>query len=278
MERCFYRHYELEGRLHRIGVGEFNCHTERLFQHLDIDTLDYSLSVIISGELWFKDQHDNVKILKKGDVFQRQPKALHSTCVIPTETYREQFCLMSGDLYSHFSQMALIPNDVTFRTTNTPESIKQFNRLNLALQSHSPDWYMTAMNAMQNWLFLLGTQKESSDTCYGDQKKALAKEKLLSNWNEPLPMVAKGLGLSYSAFRKWFKDEVGITPGNFRKVSRIKLGCDLLAHPDLSITHVAEVLSYPDIYSFSKQFKQVIGTTPSNFKLRMSKTSTALNG
>ncbi|NIY82406.1 AraC family transcriptional regulator [Vibrio hepatarius] len=266
MERCFYRHYQLDGNLHRIGCGEFNCLNEQLIQHLDINTLDYSLSMIASGSLWFKDQDGQVKILKKGDIFQRKPGLMHSTCVVPTEEYREQFCLMSGELYSHFSQMELIPNDLTFQTMNTPESTKQFNQLIIALQSHSPTWYKKAMNAMQNWLFLLDSQKVAKHESTGYCKQALAKEELLSNWSKPIPLIAKDIGFSYSAFRKWFKQEVGMTPGSFRKLSRIKLGCDLLLQSDTSVTYVSEALGYPDIYSFSKQFKQVVGLTPSQFK------------
>ncbi len=266
MERYFYRQYQLDERSHRVGCGEFNCENENLIQHLDVDTQDYSLSVITAGSLWFKDPNGQVKILKKGDVFQRKPGVIHSTCVVPTEAYHEQFCLMSGELFSHFNRMQLIPNELTFQTMDSPENTKRFNHLVNAMQSSSPTWYKKAMNAMQNWLFLLDSQKvvprERADNC----KQALAKEELINDWSKPIPLIAQELGVSYSAFRKWFKQEVGVTPGSFRKISRIKLGCELLLQPNLTITHVSEALDYPDIYSFSKQFKQVIGMTPSQFK------------
>lgn len=266
MERYFYRQYQLEEKSHRVGCGEFYCENENLIQHLDVNTKDYSLSVISAGSLWFKDHKGQVKILKKGDVFQRKPGVIHSTCVVPNEAYHEQFCLMSGELFSHFNRMQLIPNELTFQTMDSPENTKRFNQLMNAMQNNSPTWYKKVMNAMQNWLFLLESQKimprEHTDYC----KQTLAKEELIANWSKPIPLIAQELGVSYSAFRKWFKEEIGVTPGAFRKISRIKLGCELLSQPNLTVTHVSEALDYPDIYSFSKQFKQVIGLTPSQFK------------
>ncbi|NVD07099.1 helix-turn-helix transcriptional regulator [Vibrio sp. JPW-9-11-11] len=265
-ERSIYRHYQLDGNIHRLGCGEVACSNQPLIQHLDVNTLDYSFSIIVSGSLWFKDQAGQVTILKKDDIFQRKPGVQHSTCVVPTQEYREQFCLMSGELYAHFNRMGLVPTEITFTSEHHPESTKHFTQLSLALRSDSPNWYKKAMNAMQNWLFLLDSRKrlthESIDSC----KQALAKEKLLSNWNTPIPLIAKDMGLSYSTFRKWFTQEIGMTPGGFRKLSRIKLACDLLLTPELSITYVSEALGYPDIYSFSKQFKQVVGMTPSLFR------------
>ncbi|KGY09658.1 hypothetical protein NM09_03115 [Vibrio caribbeanicus] len=249
-----------------MGCGEFSCQNERIVQHLDVNTQDYSLSLIVSGALWFKDQQGQVQILKKGDVFQRKPGMVHSTCVVPTEEYREQFCLMSGDLYLHFNQMELIPREMTFQSQATPESTKQFSLLAKAIKNDSPHWYKKAMNAMQNWLFLIDDQKDEKRELTGLNKKIFAKEELVSSWSKPIPFIAQDLGMSYSTFRKWFKQEVGLTPGAFRKLSRVKLGCDLLLQPNLSITHVSEALDYPDVYSFSKQFKQVIGVTPSQFK------------
>lgn len=263
---CKYRYYMLNGNQQRIGVGDFTCNNNDIQHHDDVDTLDYSLSLIVCGKLWFKDDSGNVRILKAGDVFQRVPGIIHSTCVVPTEEYREQFCLVSGELYHHLKAMYLIPDEITFNIEITPDLLNKFLQVKQIISSQSRSWFQNTLLMMQCWILAIEQTRNDiamSDAC---SLEMLAKEQLLKSWNTPLPHVAEKLNMSYSGFRKWFKDTVGITPGSFRKVSRIQQSCELLEQHHFSITQVAEVLEYPDIYCFSRQFKQVMGMTPSKYQ------------
>lgn len=264
---CHFRYHKYNENQKRIGVGDFTCYSnEEILHHNDVNTLDYSLSLIVRGKLWFKDEAGNIHILKEGDVFQRIPGVIHSSCVIPTEEYREQFCLFSGEVYHHLKSLNFIPGDIIFNIEVTPELLREFQNVKQTISSQSQDWLQKTLHRMQYWIFAIEQNRSDKKVIKASGLEMLAKELLLKSWNEPLPNIAKKLNMSYASFRKWFKDTVGITPGSFRKVSRIRQSCELLELPNINVTQVADALEYPDIYCFSKQFKQVMGVTPSNYQ------------
>jgi len=46
---------------------------------------------------------------------------------------------------------------------------------------------------------------------------------------------------------------------------KINLACDLLSSEMYSVSQVAEMSGYDDIYFFSRQFKEYIGISPTEF-------------
>ena len=78
--------------------------------------------------------------------------------------------------------------------------------------------------------------------------------------------VAQELGCSLDHFIRQFRLCKGITPGEFILRCRIQTAADLLRYTTYSITDIAELLGYPDVYSFSKQFRKRAGQSPSAFR------------
>ncbi|ENM5729277.1 helix-turn-helix transcriptional regulator [Vibrio mimicus] len=265
-QELYYRYHNYHEHQNRIGVGDITCYRDEILHHNDVDTLDYSLSLVVKGKLQFKDEAGDIHILKRGGVFQRIPGVIHSTCVIPTEEYREQFCLFSREVFYHLKSLNFIPDEMIFNIELTPELLCKLQNIKHSISSQSSDWLPTVLLDMQHWFLAIEQSRRTSQVTKASGLEMLAKEQLLQSWNEPLPVVAKRLNMSYTSFRKRFKELVGTTPGGFRKVNRIRQSCELLDLPSFSVTQVAEALEYPDVYCFSKQFKQVIGMTPSNYR------------
>jgi AraC family transcriptional regulator of arabinose operon len=63
-----------------------------------------------------------------------------------------------------------------------------------------------------------------------------------------------------------FKRHKGITPWEFVIRCRIEKAGSLLRFSSHSVGQVADLLGYPDIYSFSKQFKAHTGQTPTQYR------------
>lgn len=80
-----------------------------------------------------------------------------------------------------------------------------------------------------------------------------------------LPALAISLGLSYDRFRKLFRGQVGVSPGEYRIRRRIDHAQHLIAQERLSVKAAAYRLGYPDPYTFSKQFKRYTGQSPTAF-------------
>lgn len=95
-----------------------------------------------------------------------------------------------------------------------------------------------------------------------------AKFQLSMNLNEKLqlPQLARGLGLSYDAFRKKFRDKLGVSPKEYRIRKKIEKAQELLRDPIPSIEEISHELGYTDLFAFSKQFKKKTGLSPTSFR------------
>lgn len=71
------------------------------------------------------------------------------------------------------------------------------------------------------------------------------------------------MGESY--FQKLFKEIHGISPKKYIIQLKINHACDLLRLERYTVTQIAELCNFSDIYFFSRQFKEYMGITPTQF-------------
>jgi len=74
--------------------------------------------------------------------------------------------------------------------------------------------------------------------------------------------IAKSYNMSYSHFRKLFKDKSGLPPNSFLIQERLEYAKRLLCCSDLTIKEVAEKSGFNSVYYFSKKFKEKEGISP----------------
>jgi AraC-like DNA-binding protein len=74
--------------------------------------------------------------------------------------------------------------------------------------------------------------------------------------------LAQHLGISYTTFRRVFKQETGRPPGEYFIEMKINRAKELLL-TDRSIQEVADLLGFESVYYFSRLFKARTGSSPS---------------
>ena len=79
--------------------------------------------------------------------------------------------------------------------------------------------------------------------------------------------IAKTLGVSYSSFRKLFKEHTGIAPAMYQHNLRLQLAKELLTSTDESIKEIAYRLNFGSPDYFSSKFKAKTGMKPSDYRL-----------
>ncbi len=67
-------------------------------------------------------------------------------------------------------------------------------------------------------------------------------------------------------FGRLFRKYAGTTPGDYVLRARIDAAMGLLRSSSHSITRIAELLGYTDVYAFSRQFKQKAGMAPTEYR------------
>lgn len=84
--------------------------------------------------------------------------------------------------------------------------------------------------------------------------------------------IADELEVGYSWFRKVFKENTGISPGQYFIQLKIQKAKQLLGNPQYAIKEVAYMLKFESPFYFSKLFKQKTGFTPLQFRSMVLKT------
>lgn len=77
--------------------------------------------------------------------------------------------------------------------------------------------------------------------------------------------LAAMCGMKESYFQRLFKEKYGLPPRKYIIHLKINHACELLQSERYSITQVAELCHFSDVYFFSRQFKAYMDITPTQF-------------
>lgn len=80
-----------------------------------------------------------------------------------------------------------------------------------------------------------------------------------------VPFLADKCGISEVYLKKLFIKKFGLSPIKYIIQLKVNHACDLLRSKQYSVTQVAELCGYDNVYYFSRQFKEYVGTAPSVF-------------
>lgn len=72
-------------------------------------------------------------------------------------------------------------------------------------------------------------------------------------------------GLSYSYFKKLFVDKFGCPPVKYVNRLKIRRACELLQTGHFSVSEIAKLCGYENVYYFSNVFKKQMGVSPKNY-------------
>lgn len=81
--------------------------------------------------------------------------------------------------------------------------------------------------------------------------------------------LARKLGVSYTSFRRTFRQQTGTAPAQFQSEIRLNRARDLLASTDLTVSEIAAQTGYETVFYFSRFFKLKTGLTPNAYRRRV---------
>ena len=99
-----------------------------------------------------------------------------------------------------------------------------------------------------------------------DSRVAIAIELLSASPDAKLTDVAKALNLSKSRLRHLMKAEVGLPPGKYVKLLKMRQARELLASTFLQIKQVIHRVGINDTSHFVRDFKKAFGVTPTHYR------------
>ncbi len=78
--------------------------------------------------------------------------------------------------------------------------------------------------------------------------------------------IASSLGISYSLFRKDFKEYTGYAPAQYFQELKLRAAREMLAETQLSIKEIAYKLNFSSYEYFLSFFKKKVGYTPLEYR------------
>lgn len=90
----------------------------------------------------------------------------------------------------------------------------------------------------------------------------------MENLHRPLPLstLAGHAKMSVRTFTRRFRDEVGLTPGQWLTLQRVERGRVLLESSDLAVDQVAEKAGFGAPSSFRLHFRAAVGVSPNTYR------------
>lgn len=100
------------------------------------------------------------------------------------------------------------------------------------------------------------------------QKIIQARELMKKNIERPIPpvQIAEKLCVSYSWFRRMFKEYTGVSPALYQQNLRHLRAKELLSSTSISISEIAYMLNFEGVSQFSISFAKKEGMPPSQFR------------
>ena len=85
--------------------------------------------------------------------------------------------------------------------------------------------------------------------------------------------MAENCGYSVSRFSALYKERFGISPKQDVLAARIQLASKMLIYTGASVTEIAALCGFQNVYYFSKYFKESTGFSPKSYIAHHQKTA-----
>jgi AraC-like DNA-binding protein len=117
-------------------------------------------------------------------------------------------------------------------------------------------------------LALLSQQRELASAAPADRLVERARVLLMERCTQRVSVedIAQELGVSYSYFRRVFREKTGVSAKQHLLSLRIRRAQDIFANTDKPIKEVAGLLGFSSAFHLSSQFQDLVGCSPSEYK------------
>ena len=230
----------------------------------------YQLLYITKGKgIFFTSPEENMEI-KEGDMIILRPHQWHSYMPDKKTGWTEMWIGFEGtNMDSRFKNNFFNKEQIIYRIGVQDNIVNLYNQA-IKVANEEKAACQQYLAGIAN-LILGMTMYYDYNRCFDtateeqiDKAKIIIRENLLKDITAE--DVASRINMSYSWFRKLFKDYTGVSPAHYIQELKIQEAKQLLSDSNINIKEVSYYLGFDDIAYFSKVFKKITGTSPTAYQ------------
>ena len=231
----------------------------------------YTFVYITAGRGTFDSQHSGSISVDTGSVFVIFPNVWHRYRPDPETGWDEYWVECEGEhLEAAVQRCGMQPETPVMRIGHDDALLRCFLDIADTIREEAPGFEpIIAMRSLEIVARIRSLMKVSGADGVTPMEKAVkqAQLKMRESLNSTIDshQLANHLGMSYSTFRRIFKEETGLPPGEYFIEMKMNRARQLLL-ADKTVQEVADALGFDSVYYFSRLFKSRTGTSPSAFR------------
>ncbi len=161
-------------------------------------------------------------------------------------------------------------SDQAFGLKNMNELKSSFENIYNVWQSKKTGYYSKALSLLYEIIYRIKIHNQKYYTSSQHRKLLPSYEYMMLHFAENdfdyKEMCAKS-GLSYGYFKEQFIKQYGMSPVKYVTMIRIEKAKELIVTERFSVSEIAEMCGFENIYYFSNVFKKLTGVSPKNYTI-----------
>lgn len=232
----------------------------------------YQLIYITEGRGYFYSDPDTRIEISGGDMFVLRPGVWHSYFPDKKTGWKEYWIGIQGEnIEQRFRNSFFNPEQIIYKVGLREDVISLYEKaLDIAYKEKAS--YQQYLAGIANLILgIMMYSDRNNDFAKNETEDRINKAKVLIRENLTsdisLEDIADKVNMSYSWFRKVFKDYTGFSPANYIQEMKLQRAKNMLATSDASIKEISYVLNFESVSYFSSIFKKRTGMTPIQYRM-----------
>ncbi|MDD4778442.1 MAG: AraC family transcriptional regulator [Fermentimonas sp.] len=232
---------------------------------------EYQIVYVSKGKGTFKSESTKKINISKGQAIILFPGQWHTYCPLKESGWNEYYIGFEGEIIDNIVNNGFISPSNQVLNVGVNEDL--VNLFTTAMRVAKEDKTAAQQNLAGLAFNILGSilsmaQNKNFETNDAALKIERAKVIMLENIGKEINAkeIAENLGVSYSLFRKTFKEYTGYAPAQYFQELKLRKAKELLAETNLPIKEISYELNFSSYEYFLSFFKKRVKLTPTEYR------------